>query len=85
MKCNNSAIEVTLLLFSGRTNPMWVLTGEQVDTLRQKINSLPKTERKELQRLSLVVLNHHKITNFPDQIVVHDGILDVTQHETTSY
>ena len=77
-------IEVTYLLFSGRQNPTWVMNADQVHRFREMISSLPLANPRPLRWQGFLARNYNKVPDVPDQVVVHDGIVDITEGRTTT-
>lgn len=88
MKDNKSQIEVVLDIFSGRPNPTWELSDNQVDELRPKIrvstSAKPKTPP-GLGYRGVRLINIGKVANIPDRIIAYDGVLSVTEEGKTNY
>lgn len=77
-------IEVTYLLFSGRRNPTWVMNDEQIQRFLEMITSLPLANPRPLGWQGFLARNYNNVPDVPDQIVVHDGIVDITRGRTTT-
>jgi hypothetical protein len=84
MRHPRPAVEVTAILFSGRNNPTWAMTREQIQGLRERIDSLPVTEPKPLAWLGYDLRNSG-VRGLPDEITVHDGVVEITSRGRTSY
>jgi len=81
-------IEVVLDIFSGRPNPTWQLSENQVDELKRKLGTFPPAERKAPPGLGyrgVRVVNVGNIANIPDRIMAYDGVLGITEKGTTKY
>jgi len=82
----DATIEVTYLLFSGRPNPTWVMSAEQVSRFKEMISSLPSADPRPLRWQGFLIQNYNDVADFPDQVVVHDGLVDITcGRETTPH
>lgn len=82
----DATIEVTYLLFSGRPNPTWVMSAEQVSRFKEMISSLPSADPRPLRWQGFLIQNYNNVADFPDQVVVHDGLVDITcGRETTPH
>ena len=84
MTHGDPTIEVTYLLFSGRRNPTWVMNDEQIQRFRGMITSLPLANPRPLGWQGFLARNYNNVPDVPDQIVVHDGIVDITRGRTTT-
>ena len=82
MAYDDPTIEVTYLLFSGRRNPTWVMRPDQVNRFREMIASLPLANPRPLQWQGFLARNYNNVPDVPDQVVVHDGLVDITRDRT---
>ena len=85
MKNGKHIIEVSFGLFSGRPNPVWLLTQQEIVKFKKMITDLPAAKPTSPGWLDFVVTNKSSMPDFPERIVVHDGIVDVTWKGKTSY
>lgn len=87
MRSNGSEIEVMLDIFSGRPNPKWMLSEEQVDELKVKVDKLPMSKPIIPPRLGyhgFVVTNLSKDQRLPDQIKVYNSVITIVHEGKTS-
>ena len=80
MKCNELKIEGMIDIFSGRPNPKWLLSNEQVDELKTKLGKLPMAKPvmpPGLGYRGAFVTNLSRDGRIPDQIKVYNSILSV--------
>jgi len=88
MQDNKLKIEAMLDIFSGRPNPTWKLSENQVDELKTKLGTFPSAESKSTPGLGyrgVRLVNIGKITNIPDRIIAYNGVLAITEKGMTNY
>lgn len=88
MQDNKLKIEAMLDIFSGRPNPTWKLSENQVDELKTKLGTFPSAESKSTPGLGyrgVRLVNIGKITNIPDRIIAYNGVLAITEKGITNY
>ena len=79
------SITVTLLVFSGRPNPTWELTPNQIGDLRERLKRLSKTTLAKppgvLGKLgySGFLIRTNQEPGFPESIFIHSGIVDLNR------
>ncbi len=83
------SIRVELDIFSGRPNPSWELSAEDVSELAGRITNLTPASRSSvmggLGYRGFVISNPGKIEGLPIQIRVYNGTITITENELTSY
>ncbi len=88
MQDNEWKIEAMLDIFSGRPNPTWKLSENQVDELKTKLGTFPSAESKAPSGLGyrgVRLVNIGKIANIPDRIIAYNGVLAITEKGITNY
>lgn len=88
MKSNELKIEGMIDIFSGRPNPKWPLSNEQVDELKKKLSKLPMSKPvmpPGLGYRGVLVTNLSRDGRIPDQIKVYNSILSIADTGRTSY
>jgi hypothetical protein len=91
MENKKSTIEVVLDIFSGESNPRWVLSETQTDELKSKLSGsllsgTPKTPP-QLGYRGYLIRNLSKASVIPDEILVYGGVLTFfdRKHGTATY
>lgn len=88
MQENESKIKAILDIFSGRPNPTWNLSENQIEELKTKIGKFKPAEPKTPPGLGyrgVELVNIGKIENVPDQIIAYEGVLAITDKGMTKY
>lgn len=88
MKNNEITIEVVLDIFSGRPNPRWMLSEEQIEELKTKIGAFPSAKPKTPPGLGyrgMRVINISKMAGIPNQIIAYNGVLAITEKGKINY
>ncbi len=83
-----SAVEVTLDILSGRPNPKWSLSDEQVRELKDRLLDIPRAKPSRpigLGYRGVVVMNHARDPKLPSQIRAYDSVLSVSGAGGTTY
>ncbi len=82
-------INVELDIFSGRPNPSWELSSEEVSELVRYMDGLIPVSQPAVASIlgyrGFVISNIGKITGLPVKIHVFNGILTVTENGSTNY
>ncbi len=80
-------MEVELDLFSGRPNPRWSLSAEQVEELARRLAELPAAEPPTappaLGYRGLELTNPEGAADLPRRIRIYAGVLSVTREGST--
>ena len=76
-------------IFSGRPNPSWKMSFEEVVEVRSRLGPMIKTEKPPdeggLGYRGFVISNSEKIPGIPIEIRVYKAILTVNENRSTSY
>lgn len=81
-------VEVMLDIFSGRPNPRWELSEEQIEELKMKLDALPAGTKKKppvLGYRGIRVLNVSRIEGLPERIKAYNGVLAINERKETDY
>ena len=85
MRNEKGKVKVTLQIFSGRPDPEWELTEEQIDKLKKLLKSVPKIEKVGMNMVPEGGLGYQGFTihsereNIPVQITVFQNRLILTE------
>ena len=88
MRSNELKIEVVLDIFSGRPNPKWTLSIEQVEELKTKLGKFPTAQPKMPPGLGyrgITITNLSKAPSIPERIIAYNGVLSITDKGVTTY
>lgn len=85
---NLSRIEVLLDIFSGRPNPRWTLSDEQVNDLQTRLRTLPEAKPTTLPGLGyrgFIVTNPGNDPRLPSRIAAYSSVVSITTDQATRY
>lgn len=84
---NLSRVEVMLDIFSGRPNPRWTLSDEQVNDLQARLRALPEARPvvpPGLGYRGFIVTNPGNDPRLPSRIGVFASVITITNVQATS-
>src|SRR5215470_12843066 len=84
---NLSGIEVTLDIFSGRPNPHWTLSEEQVNDLQTRLRTLPEASPVAPPGLGyrgFLVTNPGNDDRLPSQLRAFASVIAITTGQATN-
>jgi hypothetical protein len=85
---NLARVEVMLDVFSGRPNPRWTLSDEQVNDLQARLRALPEARPivpPGLGYRGFIVTNPAHDPRLPSQIRAFASVITITNAQATSY
>ncbi len=85
---NLSRVEVMLDIFSGRPNPRWTLSDEQVNDLQARLRALPEAMPvmpPGLGYRGFLVTNPGNDPRLPSRIGAFASVITITTAQATSY
>lgn len=86
MSQNASRVQVTLDIFSGRPNPQWALSEEQIEELRKRLVDLKEEEATTPPGLGyrgFLVANAGQDRRLPEQVRVYNGTVTLVRRGVT--
>jgi len=85
---NLSRVEIMLNIFSGRPNPRWRLSDEQVNDLQARLRALPEAAPvvpPGLGYRGFIITNHGNDPRLPSRIEAFAPVLTIANAQGTSY
>ncbi len=89
---SNDKMMIEVLIYSGRPNPMWELSTDEVTAVRKRLKGLPEIEESDVPRWRWSRLGFQgfrlrcpKEWDFPEEIRVFEGVICVRIGEKTKY
>jgi len=88
MGSKDTRAEITLHIFSGRPDPEWSLSEDEIEELKTKLNNLPASKSQEdlsgLGYRGISITSRGKASELPERIFVFKGSLSVTNKGKTT-
>ena len=85
----NQSATAEIGYFFGRPPPTWTVTGDELDDFRERLSGLtPTAEPAEFPRFGPVSYRLGDVvgaTDFPDELFVQDGIVEIRMGATYTY
>ena len=88
MSSDDYGIYVCLDIYSGKQDPYWKLTDEQIEELKTKLKDLPETEMfipEEYEHHGFRIYNKDKIHQLPRRIEVFHNVVSYLKNHKIVY
>jgi hypothetical protein len=85
---SGEGIQIILDIFSGRPNPFWMLTEDQVNELKEMFSNLSSTEAIQppiLGYRGFIIQNLAVDPIIPNEVTVYKNVLIIDQHGDISF
>lgn len=87
MKEEKPSITAILDIFSGRPNPMWNLSDDEIEKLKTNLKDLPSAKPRKrfgMGYRGFIILNN-AVADFPLKVEINDGVLAILDEERLVY